>query len=413
MKRGAGGRSRPAVAGGLLVAALMLGVAPVAHAEWLGPETETEAAEAPQQWPQLSGKRLIYTTESDQGGFEVRVQNLSDGSDRVISAGHPASGRAAVSGQRVVWSDSGARLWLADLKTGRHERLTVGPADDPAISGNRVCYTYLGQIKLVNLATGARSTISAPDATAANCDLDGKTVVWQQRGADPGIVSYQLDGGRSRMLTTDQSARFARIDGDVVVWQTAAEGSEPSDIVVKHLATGTEQVIASQQGAAFPQVSDGQVVWQDSRLGRGNTEVYFFDLASGIESRVTFGDDWSGHPAIESGRVVYEDVREGRQALYLRAIDPPELKLDLAATATGQPTLTGSAASSTGVPLVSARLQLEYRNRGTDWQAGEQLTTAGDGTFTSPIPEGTDLVRVRFVGSYDYAPAVSPSVRLN
>lgn len=410
MSSRSGRRSGPLLAGALLAGLIGFAAAPTAQAEWLGPEKELDGLEVAQQWPQITGNRLVYASEADAGGLDIRVKNLSTGSERVISGEHPASGPAAVSGRRVVWSDTEARLWLANLKTGEVKRLGAGPADDPAISGNWVCYTYLGRIQLVNLVTGEDSSISDPAATAANCAIDSQTVVWQQHGTVPGIVSYRIGKQQTNSLTTDQFAMLPRINQQFVVWQSSPGGNEPSDIVVHDLTNGAEQVIASQPGAELPAVSEGQVVWQDSRLGFGNTEVYLFDLASGVESRVTFGDDWSGHATIEGGRIVYEDVREEHHDAYLRAIDPPTVKLDVGLQTEGAALLTGLVVSSTEVPLVSAKLQVEYRCGEGAWRTGEQLTTAGDGTFTAALPAGATTVRVRFGGNHDHAPAISAEV---
>lgn len=408
MTGGFGGRFRQVMAGGLLAAGITVAAAPLAHAEWLGDETTLGSAEATtQQWPELSGDRVVYAEET-AAGFEIRSRNLKSGQDQSVSGDHSASGRAAVSGWRAVWSDAEAQLWLTDLRSGKHRLLSSGPVDEPSVSGNWACYTYLGQIRLLKISTGAERTISATGVNAAHCDISGSNVVWQERGETSGIVSYDRTTDTTLQLSDSATAQNPRIDQDLVVWQSGG-GEDDTQIVLHDLVSGQQDVLAEQPGAADPDISEAQVVWQDSRLGHGNSEVYFYDVVTSVESRLTQTDGWSGHPSIDAGKVAYQDVRGDSHRVYLREIDPPSVTALLGAQLDGSQELNGEVTGSTGVPLISARLELEYLI-GSTWESGQSLQTAGDGSYSVLLPPGISKARIRFVGSQDYAPAVSDEV---
>lgn len=413
-----GGVLRPVLVGGLLVTTMALACATPASADWLGGERPVTAGSGTQQWPQLSGSRLVYTEESEDGGFDVRVRDLDTGTDTDITSGHSATGRAAISGNRVVWADSGedAGIWFANLATGQRLRLSVGVGERPSISGTRVCYTALGDVHVHDVRTGSDRVVSEPRSDASNCDISGDTVVWQDdRFGSADIFSYNLRTDTATRITSDLSAQtMPRVDGDVVVWQDDRNGADDADIVGLDLATGARTLICGAPGAqSFPEVSRGRVVWTDGRFGHGNVAIFLYDFRSGVETRVSDHDGWSGDPAISGDRIVYEHVLGGGHHLFVRTVTPPVLTSDLTPfEAGGQPGLGGHLIRRDGLPVVGVAVELEASADGKDWADVGSSVTAGDGgyDFSLPVSPLPTWFRVRFDGSRDVAPAVGEPV---
>lgn len=412
-----GGVLRPVLAGGLLAASMAFACPTPASADWLGGENPVTTGTGTEQWPQLSGSRLVYTEESEDGGFDVRVRDLATGTDRAVTTGHSATGRAAISGNRVVWADSGtqAGVWVENLATEKRRRLSVGLGDGPSISGGRVCYTALGRVHVYDLRAESDEVVSSGSGGASNCDISGDVVVWQDdRSGDADIFSYDLRTRAETRITSETTAQtMPRVDGDLVVWQDDPTGTGDTDIRAADLTTGAMLPICDAAGAqSFPEVSQGRVVWTDARYGHGSTAVFLYDRASGVTTRVTSDVGWSAGPTISGSRIVYEGVLSTGHHLFERTIVPPLLTVALTSADAGNPSaLSGRLTRTDGVPMVGVTVHLESSGDGQSWIDTATAITGGDGGYafalTQPLPS---WLRVRFGGAQDAAPVVSEPV---
>jgi beta propeller repeat protein len=413
-------------AGCLLVGALAFVPASPAYADWLDTEQALTRGDAIRQWPQLSGDRLAYVDDTNEHtlpdgrvAFDVRVRNLTAGSDRLLTPDHSATGRAAISGARVVWPDAGdgaaAGLRYTNLATGESRLLAAPAGDDVAISGVRICYTHGGRVWVYDLRTDGADAVSPDGADAGDCDLSGTLVTWQdnRNGHDRDVYVRDLATGvETRVTSAAGDQTEPKVDGRTVVWQDARSGADASDVHAYDLGTGTETVVSDAPGMqGFPDVSDGRVVWMDERLGHGDTEVFLRDLAAGVETRVTATDGWAGNPTISGARVVYEGDSPGHN-LYQRVITPPGLTLAPGMTDDGRAGFAGALVGAGGVPVVAGAVNLQSSPDGNTWTDVVATRTAGDGSFAFPAPDpGTVWVRAVFVGTKEYAPAASAAVR--
>lgn len=429
MRAGLGGAVRLVVAGGLAATAMAIAPATPASADWLGAERQLTTGSAIENWPHLSGDRLVYSdyrNERTDGNaddpdtlFDIRVLDLATGDDRNLTPEHTAIGAASLSGDHVVWRDhgdgGGVGLWFHDLATGEHRRLDAKPGTEPEVSGNRVCYEYLGRIYVYDLRTGRETAVSPKDSTAGSCDIDGQTVVWQdlRNGHDLDVYAYDLSRRTATRLTADDSDQSQpRLDHGLVVWQDDRNGTTNTDIYLYNLATGATTRLTDDPGMQrFPDISDDRVVWMDERKGPDSAEVYLFDLASGVTTRVTNAAGWSGNPVISGSRIVYEDRRSGHD-LYLVRVTQPKL------TATTEPRVgygvhapvTGRLVGADGLPISDEAVGLEYSTDRRSWVSDGTALTQQDGSYrlSAPALPGTIRVRVRFAGSPEYPAALSP-----
>lgn len=417
-RKGRGGSFRRVMAGGLLVAASAFACAPTASADWLDGESRLTGQDGAQRWPALSGDRLAYAAGAGEGGLDIRVQDLVTGEDRSLAPDRTATGAPAISGDRVVWPDAGGGVpgfWYADLASGKSRRLDAPAGAEVALSGTRACYTHAGRIRVHDLRSGADRVVSPPGAAAANCDISGSIVVWQdQRNGNADVFALDLSTGLRTRVTSDPADQTSpSIDGRLVVWEDRRSGD--ADIHALDLTTRTESRLTDAPGAQLaPDVSGGRVVWADERFGRGNTEVYLYDIATGVETRVTRGDAWSGDPAIDGARIAYADNQGARPGLYQRSVTTPVLIAGPGSD--GVAALAGRLTNEDGVPVVAVDLILEASVDGRAWAGAGTTTTAGDGSFGVAAPDladasGATWLRLRFAGTRDHAPAVSEPVR--
>ena len=420
---------RLVVAGGAATAAMMLGCASPASADWLGSERQLTAGTATRDSPQLSGTKLAYAdhtferTVGEGAGaetlFDIRVRDLTSGADLNLTPNHTAVGRPAISGNRVVWSDFGngtnPGFWYRNLATGQQRRLDASPGAQPHLSGELLCYEYQGRIHVHTLGTGRDVVVSPDGASATACDISGRVVVWQdlRNGNDSDIYAYDLDARReTRLTTTSTDQTLPRIDAGLVVWQDAISPSN-TDIYAADLTTGlVTHVTAEESVQRFAAVADGRIVWMDEGDGRDNTEIYLYDIASRVTTRVTRHGGWSSSPTISGDLIAYEDSRGDGTNVYLRAVTPPTLYLGRVPGSPASPQVSGRLTGADGTPVTAETVVVETSGDGTVWTAGSTTVTDLYGGFTLNVDAhaGDVGVRVRFAGSPEYPAAVSPPV---
>ena len=430
-----GGVTRLGLAGGLAAAALTLCTQPAA-ADWLGNEHRATADLSMQAWPALSGDKLVYTDDRNERTVgtaddpvtlgDIRVLDLSTGVDRNLTPEHTASGKPAISGNRVVWHDHGdgagtGGLWYHNLATGAHKRLPVTGGVDPEIDGTRACYERDNRIYVYSFSTGKEGAVSPANGSASSCDISGMVVVWQdhRNGSGADIYAYDLAASAETRLTTDPADQLApRVDGNRVVWHDQRNGTANTDIYSYDLVAGAETRVTEADGVQwFADVSGDRVVWMDQRDGDRNTEVYLYDLASGVETRVTNEPGWSGNPAISGNRIVYQDNDAGNDDLYWRRITPPVVTADAPRLiGSGRSVdVSGSVTGQDGTPVAAETVQLEYSLDGRTWLPRAVTTTSMQGTYTVSMPSLTHptRLRVRFAGTPEFPAAISPELAID
>lgn len=327
---------RIGIAFGLAVTTLTVGV-PAATGAAPAVERRLTTSTSQQTWPEVSGKYVVFSDDRNErlvgdpndpeSLYDVRLLNLSTGRSRVLTPKHTAMGRAAISGNRVVWVDYGngrnSGVWYHNLATGTHKRISSAGGVEVEISGRNVCYERSNRVWVYNLRTKKERAVSPKASSAASCDISGSVVVWQDfRNGNHDIYSYNLSTRKERRLTTDTGGQtIPKISGNRVVWTDDRNGGLDLDVYAFNLATWVETRLTTASGNQwFPNISGTRVVWMDERNGTDNTEVYAYDFATGTEARVTDHAGWSGNPVVSGTRVVWSDDRAGNLDLYLRTL---------------------------------------------------------------------------------------------
>lgn len=305
-----------------------------------GSETQVTSAPGRQSRPVASGQRVVWmdTRLERLAGADFFTRTLHDSAARLTTDEANPEGFAAVSGDRVVWSDrrtategasNNTDVFLVDaLDPGAGERqLTsdTAPQRDPDISGRWVAWTDRRDgnqdIFAYDLEADAEVRITDEVVNQFGPALAGDRLVWLD-GRDGGSIRLRnLATGEQRRLVADVDVvGGVDITGDRVVW---AEDSEPgggTTIRLLDIASGDIQTVASGPVRRLnPVVSESLVVWeeligQDSEAttDQGTTLLLVFDISSGRTMRIP---DVVGvpfgllTPAVSGRRVVWEDLR--------------------------------------------------------------------------------------------------------
>jgi beta propeller repeat protein len=166
-------------------------------------------------------------------------------------------------------------------------------------------------------------TLTTGSLAQENPRTDGRYVVWQGRQPDGSwdVYLYDLSVSNAPVAVTSSPGVDEInpvIDWPWVIYQTKPTGAatSPWQIYAINLETSaTTQVSPSTQDELNPAVQAGRVVWEDERdVGQG--EIYFKNLETGVFQRITTNIWGQYHPAIAGDWIVWQDNRNGQVDIY-------------------------------------------------------------------------------------------------
>ena len=171
------------------------------------------------------GKWLTFSTQRDDGGFDIAVMQSSGGPLRRLTAGN--------NNDRPVFSHDGRRVWFTSTRTGRSEIWSV-----PFEGGSETQFTSEGRM-------------------TAGVSADGRTVYYQDFSGD--LYARQLAGGPERRIATDLAGRYAYtvIRDGIYVVRAGKQGSN-AVLYLADLAGQNGRVVSDLPGywtAGRPSVS--------------------------------------------------------------------------------------------------------------------------------------------------------------
>lgn len=219
----------------------------------------------------------------------------------IQQADHPLP--AAANG-RIVWEDSRAGYWESDI------------------------YMY-------DIAMGTVVPVSVEPGKQATPDVDGDWVVWlDNRGGTyvngkptrNDIFAKNIVTGQEVRVTADEGQvlqGIPRINGNLIVYsEETADSSRREDINVYDLSTGMERTLYSGEGIdRRPNIEGNLVVWEACKDGIDRCRIWLHDLSSGVSQPVSAPAEGGGLNALlpaasSSGRIVWQDNRQGRYVIY-------------------------------------------------------------------------------------------------
>jgi TolB protein len=189
---------------------------------------------------------------------------------------------------------------------------------NPAISGSNIVYEDYrngnSDIYFYNLTSQTETRITTSTATQKNPDIDGNYVVWQDnRNGNWDIYFYDLSTRSERRLTMSASNEDPKVSGNFVVfgrWVTI-DNILRQAVFAYELSTGNERQISSTgYSNDNPAIFNSRVVYESARTFelKGQNEVVMYDLVSGATWETSHPSDQE-NPAVDEYYIVYEDYR--------------------------------------------------------------------------------------------------------
>ncbi|WP_332449721.1 protease inhibitor I42 family protein [Methanoculleus sp.] len=186
--------------------------------------------------PAIDDDTVVWFDE--QAG--ISAMNLTTGTTVRVSGpvqGDPLVVSPDVSGETIVWADGSGGNYTVSVSQGGGEPVPLADGSArqgfPAISGNRVVWseTRNGSSSLVvrDLATGEEERISGGSpGMPVYPDISGDRVVWQNAtGLDTDdIYRFDLATGKTVQVTSDDAWQFLpRVSGNRIAWTDNRSGN--------------------------------------------------------------------------------------------------------------------------------------------------------------------------------------------
>jgi beta propeller repeat protein len=154
------------------------------------------------------GSRTVYTAVYTSGKGNISARNVPNGDPFNISQRSTFEWMPDISGNRVVWWESGSRIMLKNLKTGKRSFVHTGSR--PRIDGTLVTwdggghggefvlsYVKGARIYVKDVARSTRVvTIAQKDLTCLFPAISGKRVVWESGPARRVLSHIHIYGAR-------------------------------------------------------------------------------------------------------------------------------------------------------------------------------------------------------------------------
>ena len=255
----------------------------------------------------------------------------SDGTEIPITTDSVHQGRAAISGNYVVWTEpilyaTNPDIYMYDISAGEVTQIgQVGiymPEFDPAISGNRIVWIEvqpvinpddpdnlypLTSVCLFDILTNTTTKIATDYVDKKDTAISGDRIVWVDKRNDTyDIYMYDIPTEIETRITTNISTKQnPAIFGDHIVWMDDRNGNW--DIYMYDISTGTEsQITTDSFEQSFPAISGNRIVWMDDR--NDTYDIYMYDISTGTETRMTSDTSYQFYPAISGNRIVWIKV---------------------------------------------------------------------------------------------------------
>lgn len=154
------------------------------------------------------GSRTVHTAVYTSGKGNISGRNLPQGDPFIVSQRSTFEWMPDISGNRVVWWESGGRIMLKNLKTGK--RTFVHSGSRPRIDGSLVTWDGGGhggecvisyrrdaRVYVRDVARSSRVvTITQKDLTCLFPAVSGKRVVWESGPARRVLSHIHIYGAR-------------------------------------------------------------------------------------------------------------------------------------------------------------------------------------------------------------------------
>ncbi len=236
-----------------------------------------------------------------------------------------ASRDPSVFGDYVAYIDNRSGNWnvvLNEMGSGRETPITRSPntAEACCLDGDTLVYTINGgdKVKAFDLVTMEGVTVWDP-FLATGPSVGGDNVAWMQKDS-ANDTTWELytsilgpEGPTEPVSIASDITEFLggpTFDGSLLVWDDGRR------VYYRDLLGGGNVCLTTAGSVkGSPAIDEGRMVWQDHR--NGNWDIFVMDLYTEEETRVTSDPDDQTEPDICGDLVVWTDVRDGNEEIYM------------------------------------------------------------------------------------------------
>jgi beta propeller repeat protein len=287
--------------------------------------------------PRISGRYVVWQdyrnlpgapTDDDKVNADVYGRDLVANEEFKVTS-NASSARPAVSGNRVVYTDSrkktdpctGGGTCKLDIRGYNIESGDVFDVveraeeqDYPAIDGALVVWqdkrNLNWDIRGRDLDEERNFVVIERDGEQMKPAISGNIVVWEdyRKGpTEPDIFLKNLDTDDVRRVTDNGDSRDPDVSGDIIVFR---RGSGDDQRIQRYKISTQEMKNISERMRILggPRISGNLVVWADRR-NEEDYNIWLYDLVGEAEYRVTGADKDQLAPDVSELNVVWEDGR--------------------------------------------------------------------------------------------------------
>ncbi len=266
------------------------------------PDTRITSNSANQMHPSISGSVIVYEDDRN-GNLDIYMYNLTSQAETRITTNTATQKLPQTDYNRIVWQDNRNGNWdiyVYDLNTRVERRLTsTGSNEDPAISFNLVIYE-----KWITQNNIQRQAVFYVDVT---------------------------NGTEIQLSSTGDSNYNPAIFNSRVVWESSRtfELSSQDEVVLRdvYYPLSWETVHPSDQ--ENPDINEYYIVYQDDRSWTADylkgtitytSDIYLYNYDTQSEVQITSNPKNQINPAVNGGRIVYQDDRNGNWDIYMTMV---------------------------------------------------------------------------------------------
>ncbi len=298
--------------------------AQVTLAEWFKGEPLDHNLSGPQQYPKVSGTRIVWQDKRN-GNWDIYTKDAAGGASMALTTNAADQIRPSISGNTAVWQDMRNGNWDIygyDLSSGTEFVICADPGDQelPVISGDWVSWqdNRAGNwdIYLYNIATSEKIRVTTHERDQMHPAISGNTLTWEDYRHGLGdIYKYDTISRTETRQTIDMDNQtLPSISGSTVVWTDRRTGQR--DIFYTTPAVSETRVTYGRGDHSQASVLNDMVVYTDYESGPDDPNLSFFNIRTGAGGRLTSDPAHQEEPALGNGMVTWQDDREGVYQIY-------------------------------------------------------------------------------------------------
>ncbi len=296
----------------------------VTVAEWFTGEPLDTNVLAAQQYPEVSGTRVVWQDQRS-GSWDINMKDIAGGSSAAITNYPTDQISPAISGNIIVWQDGRSGAWDIygyDISTGQEFVICNDPGNQerPVISGTWIAWqddrdgNY--DIFAYSLTTHEQTRITNHERDQMHPALSGNILTWEDYRHGLGeIYTYDLAGkAETRYTVNIYNQTLPAVSGSVIVWTD--QRNDQRDIYLSNALNTETRVTYGAGDHSQAAVLDNVIVYTDYEAGYSDPNLAFYDILSGVGAQLTAHSARQEEPALGAGVLVWQDDRDGIYQIY-------------------------------------------------------------------------------------------------